>query len=102
MLPYAVELPPSVDSCLRTFPHQVNHLAGVCVPLCAELGVDLPSINRYFKLTLAAPHQCDSGQIIPELPDDFIRQTDGSWTVVSFLAIYYFNLHPNFLLPTFK
>lgn len=71
----------------------VYYLPWVGVALLFVLGVDLLAVNCHLELPIPAPGEGDSLQVISVFLYQFARQPDGSWPIVSFLAVYYLGFH---------
>jgi len=63
------------------------------MPLRFALRVDKATIDSHLEHTLFASHKGDARQIIAMFRYKFVRQPDGAWSIVSFLAVDNLNLH---------
>ena len=66
---------------------EVYYFAGVGVALGAGLGVDFAVVGGDFEAAFFASDEGEGFELVTEFLYDFCRQTDGSWSVVSFLAV---------------
>jgi hypothetical protein len=82
-----------LGECGWQLPDEVYHFAGVGVALGARLGIDFSAVNGDFESALFTSDEGYSVETVTELLDDLRRQTDGSWPIVSFLAIEDLYLH---------
>lgn len=61
--------------------------------LGARLGVDFMSVDCHLEPALGTPHELDGLYLITVMLDQLCRQTDGSWPIMSFLAVKDLDLH---------
>ena len=59
----------------------------------ARFGVDFLAIYRHFEAALASLDQSDAFQVVTIPLDQLARQTDGTWSIGSFLAVEDFYFH---------
>lgn len=72
---------------------QLYDFAGVGVTLSAGFGVDFAVVQCYLEAAFTTADEGDGFQLIAEFGYEFSRQTDGSWSVMSFLAVEDLDFH---------
>jgi hypothetical protein len=81
-------------------PYLLDHFTGLCVSLQLGFREHQFVVDTNLEPALAALEQRDAGEVFAKLCYQFVRQPDGSLSVLSFLAVDNFYLQFAYLLLT--